>query len=188
MGETRTATFDSIVSGTDLSAYTEGNLIISTPASAYVDYSHGWSFPSAPRTHPGFSAGFFYPNGGVNASIAIKTADNVDIYDVKFNAGSGFRELTDVNLRWEMYDGALLVSSGQSKVLKGTQVDFSYQDGFDYLLVYGERVWGDGYNALALDNLIVDTSAATSVPEPTTLLLLGLGLVGIAGVKKKFNK
>jgi hypothetical protein len=32
------------------------------------------------------------------------------------------------------------------------------------------------------------TAASTSVPEPTTLLLLGLGLLGVAGIRRKFNK
>jgi hypothetical protein len=35
---------------------------------------------------------------------------------------------------------------------------------------------------------LVGVPATTSVPEPTTILLLGFGLVGLAGVRRKFMK
>lgn len=196
MAETRTATFDSIATGTDLTAYTEGNLKISTPTIASVDYYTGANniFPSASPGYPGFSGGFFYPTGGVNAAITIKTTDNASIYDVKFNAGSGFVSDANVNLSWNIWSNGIIVGTGSSIVLKGTQVDFSYSGGFDSIDVYGTynsdpTNFINDSNALALDNLIVNTSATTSaVPEPATMLLLGLGLAGVAVARKKFQK
>jgi hypothetical protein len=37
----------------------------------------------------------------------------------------------------------------------------------------------------ALDNVVV--TKIEIVPEPVAMILLGLGLVGVAGVKRKFN-
>ncbi len=47
------------------------------------------------------------------------------------------------------------------------------------------------YNTLGLagvGHLTVSQTGVPAVPEPATMLLLGLGLMGIAGVRRKFKK
>jgi hypothetical protein len=44
------------------------------------------------------------------------------------------------------------------------------------------------YNRALTQADIKELAGTNSVPEPTTSLLLGLGLAGLAGVRRKFNK
>ena len=52
----------------------------------------------------------------------------------------------------------------------------------DYIVLH------DTGNYWIVDNMSGDTTGIPGVPEPATMLLLGLGLVGLAGVRKKIQK
>jgi choice-of-anchor C domain-containing protein len=50
-----------------------------------------------------------------------------------------------------------------------------------------ENLTGDSCGA-ALDNVRVEASGASPVPEPSTMLLLGSGLIGLATLRRRFRK
>jgi hypothetical protein len=66
------------------------------------------------------------------------------------------------------------------------------QHWYDNTIVMGIQYWKDGTN-VSVDGAYLTVNyhqpqGDTTVPEPTTMLLLGLGLVGLAGVGRKFKK
>lgn len=173
------AKFDPIVTGMSLLNYTEDNLIVSIDDYAHLEFSPG----------PGFDNKFHYGSGGNYSYVTIKTADSKEIIGLEFILGNGYG--TSGYMGWEIYDNNILVNSGNSGLIaRGTVVGWKDIDGFDELRVgcaYSQGYTFGQHQAIAIDNVNVQTEGDNAVPEPASIIFLGIGLAGLAGknIRKK---
>jgi hypothetical protein len=86
-------------------------------------------------------------------------------------------------LFYEQVDGTRPPTNDWIKVSKTFQVT-EPRDYYVFFLAYGDYGTSGG-NTLGG---FIDTASLTSVPEPGTILFLGLGLVVVAGVRRRFKR
>lgn len=185
----RVATFDAVVSGQDLSNYSENLLSITVPNVSFTDFD-----PTG--GNGGFSGGFHYPSGGVNAFTVLTTTDAAPIFAAELSVGNGFSNPTSF-IFYQAYLGTSIVSSGALTVPSGSVVTFSDTDGFSGIrlgaysnLATAQTANSGTFQALALDNVRVNVSGGVTVPEAGTfaLALPALAAVGAVAIARRRKK
>lgn len=179
----RVATFDSITGGIDLSAYTEGLLSITVPSVSFVDFD--------PFNGAGSTPGFHYGIGGNTSFVTVRGTDNAVFTGIEFLLGTGYAS-NGAQVRWSTFLDNVQTGTGVSALSQGTVVGWSDPTGFDELRVSATLAssptleFGD-FQAIALDNLSAELHDYNGepIPEPSTLLILGFGLVGLGLFRRR---
>lgn len=99
------------------------------------------------------------------------------------------------DIAYRMIRGGLVILEGTLAVAPGTLLGFGDSAGFDQLLIgaYSNAADASGallddsstqLNAIALDNLEAQLGEGAVIPEPTTIALLGFGLIGAVRARR----
>jgi len=134
----------------------------------------------------------WYPDAGDFGYTQISLASGLDFGDVGLLVGSGWssRPPSDIQIMYELWDDGSLAQAG---TLPWGQTEFAYLGfsggGFDAVLIRdyvhsSTPGFHDGtLQAAAIDG--IETADLNAIPEPCSLLLLGLGVAGLAGLRRR---
>jgi hypothetical protein len=151
---------------------TSSSLLLFNEATSWVNSLNlggvgGWRLPSTPGTTQG------YTDEGEMGYLRVELGNNPG--DLMTNTGPYFSFLgVSPNKYW---------TSNHWGSQDYETWAFLFSDGYQNKKSY------DGWCALAVhDGNIGPNGPITTTPEPATMLLLGFGLAGLAGVRRRFTK
>ncbi len=172
------------------------------------EWNHSIQISDLGEYNPGYYEFLLDINEEAATTESLLTQHELQVYLVEPSFGGSIATLTDLvsngTLIWDLdgkedsrieYDYNLWSGSGQN-------IDASFQlpiglfsgysaDTYVYLYAqFGELPEVGGYSSGAgfEEYALRVKEGSTPVPEPATLLLLGIGLIGFAGVRKKITK
>jgi hypothetical protein len=180
-----------------LSTAAFGSVTISTWATSNTIHSNGWAFAAQTFVAPGnsltdYTVGFYnqYPAGQLSFSV----------FNWSGGAQTGSALFTTTNLTWNGggYDTGAINVPLTTGNLYGVVLDWGGSS-FDYL-VYGNDSYSGGLGYWSQDSVnwtaypqydeqFTAVFNGTSTPEPGSLILLGSGVIGLAGIlRRKINR
>ena len=129
---------------------------------------------------------------GADATDVVANANGDDLVEIYWTSSTDYNgTLTDAT----RVNGSLTGWTGFEYVMAkydGQKAGFVMFNVADYLAAYGDSlpefsysIWGNNAEQYQLSNWTGFN--ATSVPEPGTAMLLGLGLISLVGMRKKFS-